>query len=247
MYGGSTIFSGGAFNAADPERAKSIEMTDANEEALMELIEKEPYDEYEANLQEIVKKQFEEHKEAGNTWLFDSPELHMLQTYNGGDYQGNPELITVLAENALPALEWIESLGGQVQDELGAATGSLWQRSHYGVEGVHTKGLLSVVPFVEYIEENDNIEIQYNTKAEELIMEDGRVVGVKAKNGKNPVTYTANKGVVIATGGFGSNVEMRQKYNEQWDNLDSSIGCSNQSVAAQIDRVLWRNCWGSVS
>ena len=41
----------------------------------------------------------------------------------------------------------------------------------------------------------------------------------------------------MATGGFGANVEIRQKYNEQWDNLDSSIGCSNQNPAAQGDGI----------
>lgn len=68
-------------------------------------------------------------------------------------------------------------------------------------------------------------------------MENGRVTGVKATKDGAAITYKANKGVVMATGGFGANVEMRQKYNEQWDNLDSSIGCSNQNPAAQGDGI----------
>ena len=245
MVGGSTIFSGGAFNAADTERSKLTEMTESNHNALTKLLEKEPHDDYEKQLQETIAKQYEEHLSAGNTWLFDSPELHMLQTYNGGDYEGNPELITVLANNALSANQWIESLGVEYRDKLGMATGAIWQRSHYGIEDKYPDGFASIFGFVDYIDSNDNIEIQLNTKAEELIINDGKVVGVKAMNGDNPVTYTANKGVVLATGGFGANVEMRQKYNTIWANLDKSIGCSNQSVAAQGDGIVMAEAVGA--
>ncbi len=245
LVGGSTIFSGGAFNAADTERSKLTEMTESNKTALTKLLEKEPNDDYEKQLQETVSKQYNDHVAAGNTWLFDSPELHMLQTYNGGDYKGTPELITVMANNALSANQWIESLGVTYNDKLGMATGAIWQRSHYGTADKYPDGFASIFGFVDYIEANDNIEVQLNTKAEELIVKDGRVVGVKAMNGDNPVTYTADKGVIIATGGFGANVEMRQKYNEQWANLDSSIGCSNQSVAAQGDGIVMGEAIGA--
>ncbi len=245
LVGGSTIFSDGAFNAADPERAQSIKMTEANEKAIEKLLTKEPHDEYEANLQKTVQRQYNEHKAAGNTWLFDSKELHMLQTYNGGDYEGDPELITVLANNALSANKWVESLYGKVQEKLGMATGAIWQRSHYGDEKEYPHGAFAVTPFVNYIKYHNGITIQLNTTAKELILKDGRIVGVKAMNGKNPVTYTANKGVVIATGGFGANVEMRQKYNTQWANLDSSIGCSNQRPAAQGDGIVMGEAVGA--
>lgn len=131
MTGGSTAFSGGAFNAADPERSKLTEMTDSNRAALLKLLDKEPQDDYEAGLQKTIRAQYGEHAAAGNPWLFDSAELHMLQTYNGGDYMDNPDLITTLCENALPTVEWMESLGVTFQENLGMATGAIWQRSHH--------------------------------------------------------------------------------------------------------------------
>ena len=38
----------------------------------------------------------------------------------------------------------------------------------------------------------------------------------------NAVTLMANKGVILATGGFAGNVELRQKYceGEKWPDLD---------------------------
>ena len=67
-------------------------------------------------------------------------------------------------------------------------------------------------------------------------MKDGRVVGVKADNHGKPLTLMAKNGVVITTGGFGSNVEFRQKVNTGvWKEADlgKEIGCSNIGVAAQ--------------
>lgn len=238
MPGGSTIFSGGAFNAADPVRQANIEMTESNVTAMMKLLDKEAHDEQEAAWQEAVRTQYQAHVDAGHTWLFDCPELHMLQTYNGGDYEGDTELIRVMCENALSAVEWQESLGAKLKDTTGMATGAIWQRSHYGTDEEYPNGFSSVFPYVRYIDANEGIELHLNTRAIELIQgEDGRVVGVKATRGNDTITYTANKGVVMATGGFGANVEMRQHYNTQWDNLDASIGCSNQYHSAQGDGI----------
>ena len=61
------------------------------------------------------------------------------------------------------------------------------------------------------------IKVYYETPAKELIVKDGRVIGVKAVGPKNEYTINASKGVILATGGFGSNLEMRVKYNKDVD------------------------------
>jgi flavocytochrome c len=57
------------------------------------------------------------------------------------------------------------------------------------------------------------------TKAESFIVKDGAVVGVNASGKGGAVTLYANNGVVLATGGFGANVEMREQYNTLWPSL----------------------------
>lgn len=237
ITGGSTIFSGGAYNAADTTRGQLTEMTDKNIAAINKLLEKEPNDEYEKKLQSAVKSQLEKHISEGNKWLFDSKELHALQTYSGGDYQGNPELIDVMVNNALDGVDWLESVGAKWEEKLGSATGSLWQRSHYGIKGEFPNGAPEILPAEKYIAENDNIELHLYTKAVKLVVEDGKIVGVKADNKGKEIEYST-KSVVIATGGFGANVEMREKYNEQWDNLGAGIGCSNQNPSAQGEGII---------
>ncbi|MDR1210809.1 MAG: FAD-dependent oxidoreductase [Spirochaetaceae bacterium] len=244
LVGGSTIFSGGAYNAADPEQEAQIRMTANNRAAVQELLNKQPYDGFEADLQKNVSEQFAAHQASGATGLFDSPEWHMLQTYNGGDYEGIPELIQVLCQNSLDNYRWMASLGAGWSETLGAATGSLWQRSHYGTndfpEGAH-----SVIPYKNYIDNNNGVDIHFDTRATDLITRNGRVVGVKAVRNGAVMTYTARKGLVMATGGFGANIEMRQQYNILWDNLDSNIGSSGQRPAAQGDGIIMGQAVGA--
>ena len=61
------------------------------------------------------------------------------------------------------------------------------------------------------------ITVLTNTKATELVEADKKVTGVKATTKDGDVTFTASKGVVLATGGFGSNIEMRKEYNPEMD------------------------------
>jgi flavocytochrome c len=128
-------------------------------------------------------------------------------------------------------------LGAVWRPNLGSATGSLWQRSHYG-NADFPNGLHSIIPYMNYISAHDNIEVQFDTRAAELISSGGRVSGVKAVRDGAAMTYTARKGVVMATGGFGANVAMRQKYNMLWDDLGESIGTSNHRLAAQGDGIV---------
>ena len=63
------------------------------------------------------------------------------------------------------------------------------------------------------------VETFLSTKAEKLIQnDDKRVVGVEATTDKGQkITFNAPKGVILTAGGFGSNVEMRKEYNEEYD------------------------------
>ncbi len=56
------------------------------------------------------------------------------------------------------------------------------------------------------------VPLWLQTAARELIVEDGRVVGVVADKDGKQIRIRANKGVVLAAGGFEANQEMREKY-----------------------------------
>ena len=51
-----------------------------------------------------------------------------------------------------------------------------------------------------------------NARVDDLVVEDGRVVGVRVVRGGTPVTVGARRGVLLAAGGFARNAEMRRRY-----------------------------------
>ncbi|WP_313756167.1 flavocytochrome c [Tissierella sp.] len=165
-----------------------------------------------------------------NNWLQkkegieDSIELHIQDTLKGGDNKGNEELVKVLAENALAGAEWLRDEVGVVwEDELMFFGGHSVKRSLVpeGASGreIITKQLAKA--------ESMGISVLLNTKATDLIVdENGKVVGVKADGEKANYTFNTNKAVIIASGGFGSNIEMRKKYNPD---IDETILSTNST------------------
>lgn len=160
----------------------------------------------------------------------DSVALHFQQTFDGGDQQGKEELVHILTDNAWDGVEWLKSLGMEFFDVPFTVTGGLWPRAHKPVE---PEGTGFFKTYQNYIDNNEGLTMVYNTTADELIVEDGVVTGVKCtgKTG-NTVIVKANNGVVLATGGFSQNVEMRQEanaVNQKWPTLDESIPSTNTS------------------
>ena len=112
--------------------------------------------------------------------------------------------------------------------------------------------------FLAYIKDKKSpVTIELSTKANELIVKDGRVVGVKAQaiggdeKGRKYVVNAKN-GVILATGGFGANVEMRNAYDELWGkklgkttpttNLPSATG-DGITMAKQVGANLVQMGW----
>lgn len=159
----------------------------------------------------------------------DSIEKHYTQTYEGGDKKGDPELVRVLVENAYPTIEWLESLGMEFKDTVFTVLGALWPRSHKPIEPLGT-GYINT--YMNYINEHkDEIQILTETEAKELVVSsEGRVTGFLAEGKSGKVTVNASKGVIVATGGFGANVEMRDQYNTIWPKL-TTIKTTNHKGA----------------
>ena len=156
----------------------------------------------------------------------DSIELHIQQTYEGGDEVGDIDLITVLCENALDSIHWLQDLGIEFQPSVTAVIGAMYPRSHYPLNSV---GSDFTIP-LEQIAKDMGQEIVLNMRATEFIVEDGRVVGVKAEDMNTGTSYEfrAEKGVILTTGGFGADVERCRQYNP---NIPADIRTSNQPGA----------------
>lgn len=227
--GGNTMISGSAYNAADPKRQSELQMTDLEKETVEGILKGSYEDPTVKDWQQTLAKEWKDYQESGKTSLFDSPSLHKFQTYLGGDQKGTPELIDVLAENTYPTIEWLEGKGMKFKEGIFTVLGGLWNRAHKPEKPLGT-GFMET--YETYIEANkSDIEILLDTTAKELILKDGKVTGVVAQGKNGKVTLHADKGVILAAGGFGANVEMRNQYNTSlWPDL-TSVKTTNHTGA----------------
>ncbi|MCI8727033.1 MAG: flavocytochrome c [Hungatella sp.] len=239
--GGNTFRCGGAFNTADPERQKDIQMTEALSSAVEKVLAHEDVSEDHAKLKAEVQKQWDEYKASGSTALFDTPEWHALQSIDAGDYEGNVELVRTLTSNTLDTLNWLTDNGVEWTDQVSTVVGALWNRSH---QTPNNSGA-DIIAALEQNATASGVEIYLDTKAEELIVEDGRVAGAVITNSAgDKVTVKAGKGVIMATGGFSANVEMRVKYNKQWEDIGESLA-TNNSPGATGDGIVMGEAVGA--
>ena len=162
----------------------------------------------------------------------DSVATHYAATWEGGHKTGTPELIGYLVHNALDSVHWLEKLGVRFKDTIGSATGSLGQRSHYPYTPSGNTYIRTLAEQCGKL----GVTILHSCDATELLTADGGVTGVKAVRPDGQEVSVNAKSVVIATGGFGANVEYRQEVNTGvWSDvvLDSTIGCTNINPCAQ--------------
>ena len=214
IAGGNSVRSTGGMNAAKTPYQDKNEFKEAAgvEKTLATAAEKFADNETITALAATVKSQWDAYQ-ANPQGYFDSVELMELDTLIGGKGKNNPELVKTLAENSADAIEWLASIGAEVKN-VGAFGGASVKRIHRPVnaDGKVTAVGAYIVPILEKNLQDRNVQFLFATTANEIIMKDGKAVGIKAtgKDG-NKVTINA-KSVVIATGGFGANAEMVEKY-----------------------------------
>ena len=214
IAGGNSVRSTGGMNAAKTPYQDKNEFKEAAgvEKTLATAAEKYADNATITALAATVKSQWDAYQ-ANPQGYFDSVELMELDTLIGGKGKNNPELVKALAENSADAIEWLASIGADVKN-VGAFGGASVKRIHRPVnaDGKVTAVGAYIVPILEKNLQDRNVQFLFDTTANEIIMKDGKAVGIKAtgKDG-NKVTINA-KSVVIATGGFGANAEMVEKY-----------------------------------
>jgi 3-oxosteroid 1-dehydrogenase len=95
------------------------------------------------------------------------------------------------------------------------------------------------------------VEVWTDTPLDDLVVADGRVVGVRATHDRAPVRIEARRGVVIAAGGFAHNAEMRMEYGGDQANPGkwsmSNPGDTGEAIKAAMQlgarTDLMDECW----
>lgn len=133
----------------------------------------------------------------------------------------------------------ISLFGRSVRNFLTAARVVL--RTRFGKlrgQDLFTNGM-SLIGQITKILTDRGVPIRLNTGVEELVVEDGRVVGVRATRDGSPLLIRGTAAVLLAAGGFEHNSEMRLKYTEATQPSDGSwslgtAGNTGEVLAAAI-------------
>ena len=195
---------GGYYQAAHPDYLQYASLTEGQKEEIERYISLEPKDERMASWQAKVKEQYAEHPAAGHDYLFDSPELHMIQTYDGGDYLGDSELIEMMCYGDIDSMNWLSDHGFTWKKSTVAIVGSIWMRCKASDTYASGQGFINVINDAIQNEKLD-VTTVFECRGEHLVTDDtGRVVGVTGVSTADgtPYTVSANKGVILASGSF---------------------------------------------
>ncbi len=211
ITGGNTTRSTGGMNAAvTPYQDKVTFEEGAGVEKTLENARNQ-YGEDLAALIGVVEDQYDAYLKAPEGY-FDTLDLFMLDTLVGGKNINDKELVQVLSSQSAEGIEWLKSIGADLES-VGSFGGASVKRIHRPVnaEGKTVSVGAYLVPILTKNVEELGIQILFNTPATELILDNGAVTGVKAAS-KDTSYQIMAKAVVIATGGFGANVELCASY-----------------------------------
>lgn len=234
QIGGNTTRAGGPMNAAEPDWQKQFNALPGEKDTLKALADT-PIDQIDSEYQDDFKKlreQINAYLEADGNYLFDSTLLHEIQTYlggkrtdlNGHEIHGNYALVHKLVTNVLDSVNWLKKLGVKFDDaEVTMPVGAIWRRGHKPVEPM---GYAYISVLGEWVK-NHGGEILTDTRVKHLIIEDGKVCGVKAETTDGSLITVRAASVILTSGGFGANTKMVQKYNTYWEKIDDDIATSN--------------------
>ena len=229
LVGGNTTKSTGGMNAADTQYQDKYEFGQA---AGLEKTLGSAAKDYPAlkDLVDTVQKQYDDWKKDGSKGYFDTVDLMILDTMVGGKCVNNLELVKVLAKNSADGVEWLKGIGANL-DNVGAFGGASVNRIHWpkNDEGKKTNVGAYIVPILEEACKDAGVEIVFDTPVDEIIMKDGKAVGVKASS--TGLTVNA-KSVVLATGGFGANLKMVAELKPSLDGFvtTNAPGCTGDGI-----------------
>lgn len=237
VIGGNTTRTGGQINAADPKWQNTFKSFSGEVPSLEKIyaMSQEEFPEEYRNDFVLLKDQLSKYFldiENKKDYLFDSAELHIIQTYlggkrtdlNGSVTYGNYNLVHYLGENALDTINWLKDKNVDFDEEMVTEpVGAGWRRAR---EPKESEGYGYIKPLLSYVTTNGG-EVITECQAKELIVEDNRIIGVKATKGLQELTIKVNKAVVMATGGFAANYEMVKEYDNYWGDLPDFIPTTN--------------------
>ena len=215
MVGGNSARATGGMNAAKTVYQDENEFDQAAgvEKTLATAAEKYADNETITALAKTVSEQWAAYQ-ANPTGYFDSVELMELDTMVGGKGINDPELVKTLCEGTADAIDWLDENGITLHN-VSSFGGASVKRIHRPVneEGKVVSVGAYMIPLLQENCEKRGIDIVLNTTVDTILTDaNGAAVGVSGTDKDGNTVVVNAKSVILATGGFGANLDMVTQY-----------------------------------
>ena len=215
MVGGNSVRATGGMNAGKTVYQDENEFGESAgvEKTLKTAAEKYADNETITALAKTVSEQWAAYQ-ANPTGYFDSVELMELDTMIGGKGINDPELVETLCANSADAIDWLDEHGITLHN-VSSFGGASVKRIHRPVneEGKVVSVGAYMIPLLQENCEKRGIDIVLNTTVDTILTDaNGAAVGVSGTDKDGNTVVVNAKSVILATGGFGANLDMVTQY-----------------------------------
>ena len=150
-------------------------------------------------------------------------EEHMKRYIDYSHHRANPDVVRSFVWNSGETIEILKNIGVEwTMVSVYAFEQPLELYTFHRPEGLGER----VQELLLRACVNEGIDIFTSTPAEKLIVEEGRVVGVVARDVDGNQLSMGAKAVILASGGFGNNMDLVRKYSWMPKVADVSIQCT---------------------
>ena len=214
MVGGNSVRATGGMNAGKTVYQDENEFGESAgvEKTLKTAAEKYADNETITALAKTVSEQWAEYQK-NPTGYFDSVELMELDTMIGGKGINDPALVETLCEGTADAIDWLDENGITLHN-VSSFGGASVKRIHrpVGDDGKVVSVGSYMIPRLQQACEKAGVQILLSTTAEEILTDGGKAVGIKATGAAGETVTVNAKAVILASGGFGANLDMVVEY-----------------------------------
>ena len=150
---------------------------------------------------------------AGSDFGTNTREEYLDVLYRLTSFRTDPDLSEMLVNGSLDTMAWLRSKGARFILNHGRQSGMVGgKRKYFGNMPIEVNGGgAGLVQYLDAAAKKAGIEVFYDTRATSLVYDGERVSGVRAQRKGKAAEFRA-KSVVLASGGFEANPEMRARY-----------------------------------
>lgn len=141
--------------------------------------------------------------------IHDKKALMISDTIKGGHEKNDPQLVKVLANNSSDSIDWLMSMGADMND-VGRMGGASVNRSHRPTGGAGVGAEVAQVLWNAAVKRGT--DIRFNSRVVRILETDGHVTGVLVKGAMTGYYVIKANAIVLATGGFAKNNQRVARY-----------------------------------